>query len=157
MENITLKWSKEYISINFISQSKDEYLDEKGFYAFIAGKHKEKKLENPKLLYIGQAYEQTLRVRIPQDHKKAEKCINKYLKDNPDTTVWVQTGIITESDVKTRTQPLYDDIECCLIFTNQPKCNTHCMDNYDGREIKITNTGLYGILKKTSSCAPKKS
>lgn len=157
MENVTVKWSKILVAIGNVSQSKNEYMDLHGYYTIIAGKHKGRKVENPKLLYIGQAFKQTLRERIPQDHKKAEKCILKYLRENPGTTVWVQTGSITSSDTKTRTQQIYDDIECCLIFTNQPKCNTQCKESYEGREIRITNTGAYGVLKKNSSCKPLKS
>jgi hypothetical protein len=65
-------------------------------------------------------------------------------------------GIIEKCTLDKITKQLFDDIECCLINSNQPICNTMCKDSYKGREIKIINDGDYSPLKKESICSEKK-
>lgn len=82
-------------------------------------------------------------------------CANKWLTDNPSFKLLVMAGTITRATSQRITQELMDDVECCLVFTNQPKCNgPPCKESYSGREIMISNTGAYQPLKESSKCGP---
>ncbi|GHU74697.1 hypothetical protein FACS189450_15310 [Spirochaetia bacterium] len=48
------------------------------------------------------------------------------------------------------TQGLFDDIEACLIYDNQPVANTINKDSYTGRSIIVTNTGGFYPLNEKS-------
>jgi hypothetical protein len=153
MDSVTINWQKGVIRFADLGTSLDDYLDGSGFYAVVAGKYDQqaRNYTGIKLLYIGQAFDQTLRERIPQPHD-AYTCVNQYLKNHPGTTPLAMLGAITSASVERVTQQFVDDTECCLIFSNQPSCNTSCRDSYSGRSIRITNTGDFWPLKETSSC-----
>ena len=87
---------------------------------------------NLELLYIGQAFDQTLRKRIPQDHP-AYECVLQYQKEHSNVDIIVLIGLIENSTVERLTQQLFDDVECCLIFCNQPLCNITCKESCSGR------------------------
>jgi hypothetical protein len=157
MDTAKIDWSETIVKLVDIDQSKNPYLDKKGFYAILTGKFNslEEKFQNIKLRYIGQAYRQTLRIRVPQDHI-AYKKIEKYLKNNPDYEPLVMLGIISEHSKEKLTYQFIDDIEACLIFSNKPDCNTKNIDSYDGRDIKVINTGDYCPLDEISKCKKEK-
>jgi hypothetical protein len=79
---ITLDWSTNFIPFENVRNSKNDFLDSKGFYAIYTAKPMSKGLiTSVKLQYIGQAYDQTIRERIPQQHiayKKIETYINNH-------------------------------------------------------------------------------
>jgi hypothetical protein len=155
LTTVTIDWREKVSTFESISNaaSKLPHLDEKGFYAILGATFAESGNKpgwiNYKLLYIGQAFDQTLRKRIPQGHD-AYKCVNEQLEKSGKTAI-VMVGFVTRCSA-TVTSDLFDDIECCLIHTNQPFCNTECRDEYNGRPIRITNTGGYQPLRETSSC-----
>lgn len=151
MDNVTINWSSGCIRYDQLSSSNRGYLDEYGFYAILTGIYD--KVENTnksiKLHYIGKAYEQKIRERVLQEHT-AYECINKYLKENPERNVLVMTGKIVKSSLDRITSQLVDNTEACLIYTNQPSCNTMSKDSYKGRDIEIINTGDYSPLEEKS-------
>lgn len=153
MENVTIHWGKGVIQYSAIEASGNVDLDYIGFYAILGGIHNPDKSSytDITLLYIGQTYKQSLRDRIPQPHS-AYTCINAWLKKHPKHSPVVMIGLREVAGDKS--QALYDDIECCLIYDNQPLCNDKCKENYSptGREITITNDGDYSPLKQVSVC-----
>jgi len=150
MTHVTIHWSKNVAKLSSISESNIEHLDEKGFYAiYLAEKLKNGDLGDPILLYIGQAYNQTIRERLLQQHS-SEKCFNEWKKNNPGFDIWVQAGVIKDAGQERITSKLFDDIECCMIYTNQPKCNTQCKERYSGRDIEIIHEKSWKL--RNSSC-----
>jgi hypothetical protein len=154
MDTVNVEWDKGVIRFDQIKDFKSENLDKKGFYTILGWTFDEtsKKWKDLKLLYIGQAFDQTLRERIPQEHD-AYNCVYDYKKNHSGTSLFVMIGIIKESSVEKQTQQLFNDIECCLIFRNKPACNTTCQESYSGRDLEVTNTGDYVPLKEKCSCS----
>jgi hypothetical protein len=151
---VTIEWRENVSTFDVIAdpQSKLPHLDEKGFYAILASVRdtSTNKWNKFDLLYIGQAFDQTLRERISQPHD-AYTCVNAKVKETEKTAI-VMVGFIKQASVENITQSLLDDIECCLIYSNKPRCNIQCKDEYKGQPLKITNTGGYQPLKANSEC-----
>jgi hypothetical protein len=127
------------------------YLDNYGFYMVLAGKFNDKinKYVGISLQYIGQTYDQSIRERAQQQHK-AYKGINDFINEHEGYEVLVRPGIITSISQERISAALVDDIEACLIFTNQPEQNTVNKENYTGRDIIITYEGGYYPLEEIS-------
>ena len=157
MDTATINWAKGVITWDHLGSSSESYLKEAGFYAILAGtlNPTTKQYEQIKLLYIGQAYEQTLGECIPQPHAGYE-CINAYAQKNPSAKILVMVGVLTQTNRENITQQFFNDIECCLIFRNQPLCNTLCEDSYSGRNLSITNTGDFNPLAQSCVCGKAK-
>ena len=158
MDTVHINWVQGVVPFHQIKdfRHKTYDLDKNGFYAILGAKYNSntKKWENPMLLYIGQAFDQTLRERIPQEHP-AYKCVFEYRKRHSDIDILVMIGFIEKSSVERSTQQLFDDIECCLIFCNQPLCNALCKESYLGRDLQVFNMGYYKPLKETCTCSKK--
>lgn len=153
LDTIHINWDETVIQFHNIKDSKNPKLDEKGFYAILGATYdsETEKWGNIELLYIGQAFEQTLRERIPQEHP-AYECVFDYQKKHSGVGIVVMLGTIEKSTVEKSTQQLFNDIECCLVFSNKPLCNTSCKESYSGRELKIINTEHPYPLEKEHSC-----
>jgi hypothetical protein len=150
---VTVEWSKGVIQF---SELDGDYrsLDDNGFYAILGGSWDESsnKWTGIRLLYIGQAYAQTIRERVKQPHD-SYSCIQAYLREHARHEALLRTGIIAKCSQERITQELVDDIEACLIRSNRPRCNVQSKYSYGGRTIAITNTGGYYPLLQTCSCA----
>ena len=151
MAKVRITWTTNASRLSNIDNSKLDYLDEKGFYAIYACVYnKDRNSITPKkLLYIGQAFEQTIRERLKQPHD-ADACMKKEKQNEPNSGLWFKTGVITKNDQEKVTQQLFNDVECCMIYVNKPKCNTLCMETYEGGAIEVTHGGARMI--KNSSC-----
>lgn len=151
MAKVRITWTSNASRLSNIDISKLDYLDEKGFYAIYACVYnKDRNSITPKkLLYIGQAFEQTIRERLKQPHD-ADACMKKEKQNEPNSGLWFKTGVITKNDQEKVTQQLFNDVECCMIYVNKPKCNTLCMETYEGGAIEVTHGGARMI--KNSSC-----
>ncbi len=157
MDTVHVDWPKGAVLFDQIKtfQHSEWDLDKNGFYAIYCASYDEesRSWKNLVLLYIGQAFEQTLRQRIPQPHD-AYDCVFDYQKKHPGTDVIVKIGYITKSTVQKVTQQLFDDVECCLTFCNKPYCSITCKDSYSGRDLQVINTGD-PPLKDQGSCSEK--
>lgn len=151
--SVTLNWSKGVIQFKDIDGDYKS-LNQNGFYAILGGKRDQatEKWTGIRLLYIGQAYEQTIRERVKQSHD-AYTCMQKYFQDNVGYNPLIRTGVISSCSQDSVTQSLFDDVEACLIHSNKPRCNTLSKHSYAGRTIMITNTGGYTPLLETCSCS----
>jgi hypothetical protein len=156
MDTIHVNWPQGVVRFDKIKTFKhgEWDLDKKGFYAVLGGIYNNdtKQWQSLKLLYIGQAFDQTLRERIPQPHP-AYNCAVKYQKEHSGVEFVVMIGFIEKSTVEKKTQELFDDAECCLIYCNQPLCNTTCKEAYSGRDLQIINTGDHFPLKEKCLCS----
>ncbi len=153
MDTVQINWAQGVIRFSQISESKEENLDKTGFYAILGARfHAESRSwKELKLLYIGQAFDQTLRQRIPQEHPGYD-CVLEYPKKNPGTEIVVMLGVIEKSNFDRLTQQLFDDVECCMIYSNQPLCNVKCKETYTGRGAMIISTGDFTPLKENCAC-----
>jgi len=151
MAKVRITWTTNASRLSNIDNSKLDYLDGKGFYAIYACVYnKDRNSITPKkLLYIGQAFEQTIRERLKQPHD-ADACMKKEKQNEPNSGLWFKTGVITKNDQEKVTQQLFNDVECCMIYVNKPKCNTLCMETYEGGAIEVTHGGARMITN--SSC-----
>jgi len=154
MDTVHIDWDELVIRFNLVKDSKHSKLDMKGFYAVLGAVYdpKKKKWGNIKLLYIGQASDQTLRERIPQEHP-AYECVFNYQKKHSEIGIVVMLGTIKKSTFKRHTQHVFNNIKCCLVLCNQPLCNTSCKEFYSGRDLKVINTGYPYPLNKECSCS----
>jgi hypothetical protein len=151
MDTIQIKWVNN-IPFDNIGENENKYLGMNGFYALLGARYDENdKTWKVTLLYIGQAFDQTFRERIPQDHP-AYKCVFDYIKKNPEKEIRVMVGVIEKTDIEKTTQALFDDVECCLIYCNQPICNEQCKESYIGRDLQVVNTGSFIPLKENCTC-----
>jgi len=128
LNTVTIEWTKIVGRFASIAQSTSilPHLNERGFYVVLAGNYDETKniwtdLES---MYVGQAFDQTLRARMTQCHP-ADDCVDKYLRRSG-KVAGVMVGIIAEASVERITQDVVNDVECCLIYSNQPVCNDNC-------------------------------
>lgn len=154
MEHIKIEWGcnlYKFGNMSELTDSNDNILDGNGFYHIFAGTYNkcENKIiyTNVEKLYIGMAYDQSLRERIPQYHL-AYKEINGYAQKHSDKSVMIRVGCIISSTTERITEELYHDIENALIYTCKPKFNTQCKKGYAGRDIEIRNEGKHGSIKK---------
>lgn len=156
MDTVQINWTEGVIRFNMISQSGNKYLDKNGFYCLLGARFdsESETWKDYKLLYIGQAFDQTLRERIPQDHT-GYKCVFEYPNKNPGTGIVVMVGTVEKTNIQKITQDLFNDAECCLIFRNQSTCNEKCKENYSGRELQVINTGDFSPLKQECTCSAK--
>jgi len=156
LDTIHIDWGKGVIRFSDVENFKSSRLDGKGFYALLGAVYNPKTEEwgAIKLLYIGQAFEQTLRTRIRQEHP-AYECVFDYKKKHSSSKVdiVVMLGVVQSSTVKKLTQQLFNDIECCLVHKNKPLCNTSCKELYSGRDLKIINVGSFYPLTKEHECS----
>jgi len=153
LDTVEITWDTGFVRWNNVSSSDQKNLGSNGFYGVLIARYEsaEKKWKDFKLLYIGQAFDQTLRERIPQPHD-ADRCIDSWLKANPNHEKVVMLGVITRKSQDKLTWELVNDTECCLIFSNKPECNVKCKDSYSGREIQVVNLGDFAPLKNSSHC-----
>jgi hypothetical protein len=153
MEVVLIEWAQSVVPFHQIKDFKSETcnLDRKGFYVILSGTKTAKGWVKPRLLYVGQAFDQTLRERIPQERMEYQ-CVYSHQKAHAGAPIWVMIGFIKETSVGRVNQQLFDDIECCLIFSNQPMCNTACKDSYSGRDLEVINVGHYAPLEERCTC-----
>ncbi len=158
MDKVKIEWGPNVVALDKAAESNLAHLDENGFYAILSAnlvQADDRRWGNFDLLYIGQAYDQTLRERLVQPHD-AYSHISAENKKTGKTAV-VMVGIITAVSTAKLTQDLVDDVEHCLIYSNQPLCNDADKGEYKGRSLQITNSGGCFPLKELSSCSAPKS
>ena len=151
MDSVTIDWAQGCTRFDRVNNSQKEYFDKKGFYVVLTGKYNKdsNKFENIRLQYIGLAYDQSIRERVQQEHSAYSK-IQNYLNEHSEYTPLVMVGIIKNSTLGRITKDFFEDIEACLINDNKPLCNTQSIESYNGRDIKVTNTGDYSPLNQVS-------
>ena len=154
MDTATIHWMTGVYEFGQLNVTGNNLLDGHGFYAIYAARwnSSEENYDILDLLYIGQAYGQNLRTRISQDHDSAYDCIRRLIRKNSDIVPVFKIGTISRCSLSRITQEFIDDIESCLIFRNQPKCNTQNMISYNGRVIGVTSEGDYPFIKHYSQC-----
>lgn len=158
MDKVKIEWGPNVVALDKVAESNLAHLDESGFYAILSAnlvQADDRRWGNFDLLYIGQAYDQTLRERLVQPHD-AYSHISAENKKTGKTAV-VMVGIITAVSTAKLTQDLVDDIEHCLIYSNQPLCNDANKREYKGRSLQITNSEGCFPLKELSSVPKSQS
>jgi hypothetical protein len=157
LQHVEISWAKALIELGSYFTSEHQYLRRKGFYAVLSAMPVRiegiRRLAIRDLLYIGQAFDQAIRDRINQEHS-ASACIEEYHRKNPKLELLLKVGVITRTNQQTLTQELFNDVECGLIYSNQPICNIQCKKTYQGRSLFIINKGDYDPLHGNSLCIP---
>jgi len=129
MEIVKIEWIKT--NYREIKEYYDTY-----YYAFSRGNS---------LLYIGISYKQNVKTEIDQTLRRLG--IN-----TTGLSIWL--GYLN-SDATTYsriTEQIIKDVECLMIYTNQPICNTQCKENYTGRcNIKVRTSGC-PLIRKCVRC-----
>jgi hypothetical protein len=147
-----MDWALIYWYPHVYTLEKIDKADEQNdFYAILGAKRGYKEWRDLDLLYIGMAFRQTVKERIMQPHE-AYTCINEYLKDNPGREIIIMVGMLVDYSLDRVTEQFVEDIECCLIHSNQPWCNERCKTSYTARPLLVLNDGDYAPLKKKSHC-----
>ena len=138
-----------------LGKFKETLTDGKGFYMLIlTDKDSQTDIYKPSL-YIGLAYKQSMEIRPGQvsGHQAAYQCV---IKNSKDKVLFIKLGVLTKCNLDKKTEQLYEDIEKCLIYCNQPTCNTLNKSNYESnRIVKIQNTGYFVSLIENCDCSKK--
>ena len=152
LKTSVLNWTSGVLEFREVEYFLNSDLDYRGFYAILAGLPM---LYVPgwywtkRLLYIGQAYHQSIRDRVPQPHP-AYAIANQYFQSHPSHVPLVMVGL--RMPTTTPTEELYNDIEAALIYANQPLCNDQGKKEYTGRPIQIANHGDSSPLRPAVRC-----
>lgn len=119
---VNVNWIRT--NIGGILNYKDTY-----FYAFT---------QSISLLYIGIAYRQDIDNEIKQT-------IRAFSLDARKLSIWL--GFIEDKDFRRITEKIVKDIECLLIFSNQPLNNISCKKKYNGRDnLAVLNSGCNCLI-----------
>jgi hypothetical protein len=112
--------------------------DADGFYMFLWA-------NEPRPLYIGQAWYESIRSRITS-HRGFSDRIGRYASENQVSIEKVEFKIAYFHDID---KSLFKDIENLLVFYSQPILPGHenWKTAYHGRNLKIHNTGAHEPLK----------
>jgi len=152
MTKIIIDWSEWIENTSYsIENSKNDYFDlTEAVYMYV---HAEKQPDNIYMpgkqpLYIGQVYKrqnnETVKDRI---YEHFNDQLPEYFERNCAYTVFIKIGKIILQNSETISQELIENIECCLINTNQPLCEIEENKvNYHGDSICIENIGKYRPL-----------
>jgi len=156
LDSVDITWDPGLTRWNDVGTSKRPLLDKNGFYGIVVGRFdaKENMWKDCGVQFIGMAFDQTLRQRLLKPHD-ADPSIDAEVNANPGYERAVMVGALTRSSLGKVTWDLVNAVECCLIFSNQPPCNTKCKDAYSGKgEVQVTNLGDFAPLKNESRCSP---
>lgn len=98
------------------------------------------------LLYIGMAYRQTVQARtLRKDHIR-----DKYQAILDGITVWL--GEIIYKSFSRISEDRIQDIECLLIYVNQPKDNRQCKISYTGRpNLRVRSKWFPHLIEEVSA------
>lgn len=130
MEQVIIMWKQ--VNIEEILYHEDVY-----FYAF----------GGEELLYIGIAFYQDVNDEIKQS-------LRSFNLDPYNTLIWI--GFIEDKTFNRDTKQIIRDIECLLIYVNQPEFNTQCKENYTGRDnLMILSEGCL-FLENCIKCEDNK-
>lgn len=176
--DIVLNWRSQYIikiekMDNYLKNIKEQIdknedpefksiLDENGFYLIIACELNPRidcpatNCKGIKFLYIGHAYEQTLKERITQNHDAYDFLFQKQSKMN--LYLYISAGKIKKNSSGSKSLDLVNDIECFIIYFNNKNkiidftfLNETCLEQYEHEErkkISLINEGDYEPLIK---------
>jgi hypothetical protein len=140
MQQVKIRWYGPF-NIDDIYELDFEILDYLGIYMF---------LYRNKIVYIGQAYYQSMRNRIKQ-HLSGDSTWEWVLDNYNPRYIRFKLGDIEYLGQQKITKQLVDDIESLLIATQQPSGNIQSTRAYWGRNLKITNLGERKPLPRTLS------
>ena len=128
----------EKILQEIVDGSDSKILDGSGLYAIIA--------DNKQPLYVGEAHDQTIRDRLPDDHAAYNDIVADL--DNLSDEIYVFAGEIIPIDPSRVTDVLIQDVEACLIYNLQP---TYNKQNKERCKNPITVKNI-GFITETYSC-----
>jgi hypothetical protein len=125
-------------------------LDRRGFYFMVsATEDEEGELDLGQLLFIGAAYKEDLRERIPD--RKLFKAYRNVMAEARDADLYLAFAYIAQTERGFMPQKIHSDIQCALIYQNQPVCNSFCREAYhseEGNKLYIINTGDFDPLEE---------
>ena len=126
MDSIIITWG-------FSNNEALKHIDDHKFYAFS---------KDGVLLYIGIAHRQHVVTEINQTINRLSLTEQKN-----QLTIWY--GNITYSSYQRISESLVYDVECLMIFKNQPQLNSQCKKSYTGREnLKIKSLFMPLLMKQ---------
>lgn len=104
-----------------------------------------------KVIYIGQAYYQSLRRRALQHVRGDLLDWIRRSKSIHVADVAMKVAEITSMNQQRVSKKIIDDIESLMIIVVQPPGNIQSTRTYYGRDLQIENTGKYSPLPKRIS------
>ncbi len=124
MDSVTITWSAT-------NNDGLKCIDDHKFYAFS---------KNGVLLYIGIAHRQHVVAEINQTINRLSLAEQRH-----ELTIWY--GNITYSSYQRISESLVYDVECLMIFRNQPLLNKQCKKTYTGREnLKVKCLNMPSLM-----------
>jgi hypothetical protein len=136
-----------------VNEVSDINLDRKGLWFFASGNEDaDGAVEIEDLLFIGVAFSQDLREEIPD--KRHMRSYKSMLYECRNYDLYLAYAFISDTEGGKWPKRLESDIQCALIFDNQPLCNPYCRDEYkskEGTSLTINNVGDFFPLEETST------
>jgi hypothetical protein len=88
LDTVEISWESGFVRLADVGTWKSAKLDQRGFYAILISVFDKPndQWKNFRLLYIGKAYDQTIRQRLGQT-RIADPCIASWIKANPGTLI----------------------------------------------------------------------
>ncbi len=141
MDRATITWDDEVLRLVDLATSEHPLLGERGYFALVSARLDEAAdvWRDLELLYIGQAFHESLRERIAalgDDHAVVEAAA----AERSGAEVIAMIGVMTDSSLGRITQGFWVDVESCLVARNRPRCNA-AVEAYTGRKISLLNDG----------------
>lgn len=127
----------------------DPDLDRKGFWFLVsAAETPDEEVEIEELLFIGSSYNTDLRDRIPD--RRLKNVYRDVMAEARNNELYFAYGYIGDISTASPPRKLITDLECALVFQNEPICNNRCQDRYtseEGSEFLVTNVGDFFPLE----------
>ena len=140
MDRAKLSWSEYAIPLDGIETSNHPLLKEKkGFYALIGAKLDEEAdvWRDISLLHIGHTSGQSLLARVTQDQPAHDRA--REIAAANDATVLVMLAEIESTTLGRVTRDFLQDVELCLVRSNDPAAHPNPEAAIPAREISVLN------------------
>jgi len=143
-----ITWDPDVIRFKDVARSRHPLLRGKGFYAILSATLDDEHdvWHDLELMFIGKAFDQSLRARIPQPRAAYDR-MQAAMTDQPGRELIVMLGEQTESTLKRVTRGFTEDVERCLVVRHRPPINRPPSGAYRGRKISVVNRGDFAPLK----------
>lgn len=139
-ETITLKWEKT--SFSQMNELKNTYL-----YMFTRANN---------IIYIGKTGIRSKQSVQDEIRSKKESTLNSNVNGVSVWLAYLKENNRCKKTIQRFSEQIVHDVENLLIYAAKPSQNVQCVDNYNGRDLCIVNSGCSLLKEKIESPIKKK-
>lgn len=134
-ETITLKWEKT--SFSQMNELKNTYL-----YMFTRANN---------IIYIGKTGIRSKQSVQDEIRSKKESTLNSNVNGVSVWLAYLQVNNRYKNSIQRFSEQIVHDVENLLIYAVKPSQNVQCVDNYNGRDLRIINEECEFLTRKIES------